>query len=213
MDRFSYAFCRGRLFDFMEKDEGQYDDIKEIFWATGACLFVRSDIFWEVGAFDTDFFAHQEEIDLCWRIKNSGYKILCVPSSVVYHVGGGSLANGSPQKVYLNFRNNLMMMFKNLRKRELIWKIFVVRLVLDGLAAIHSVFKKGHFRDLTAILKAHFSFYAAIPGLMDKRNQIPHRSSVHLNEVNIVWQFFIRGKRKYSDLKMGGSLPMNNQSR
>lgn len=200
LDRYSYAYCRGRIFDSCEKDEGQYDDIKEIFWATGACMFLRSDVFWKVGALDTDFFAHQEEIDLCWRIKNAGYKILCIPSSVVYHVGGGSLANGSPQKVYLNFRNNLMMMFKNLKKRELIWKIFVVRLVMDGLAAIHSVVKKGHFRDVLAILKAHFAFYAAIPELMQKRNQIPHPSSVHLNEVNVVWQYFIKGKKKFSDL-------------
>ncbi len=213
LDRHSYAFCRGRIFDFIEKDEGQYDDVKEIFWATGACMFVRSDVFWKVGAFDADFFAHQEEIDLCWRIKNSGYRILCVPSSVVYHVGGGSLPNGNPHKAYLNFRNNLMMMFKNLKKRELIWKIFVVRLVMDGLAAIHSVYKRRHLRELTAILSAHFSFYSAIPKLMRKRNQIPHPSSVHLNGVNIVWQYFVRGKRKYSDLKIVRALPIRKIQR
>ena len=163
-------------------------------------MFVRSKVFWGVGAFDSDFFAHQEEIDLCWRIKNSGYSIVCVPSSVVYHVGGGSLANGSPRKTFLNFRNNLMMMFKNLKKRELIWKIFVVRLIMDGVAAFHSLYKRKNLQGLVAILKAHFAFYASIPLLIKKRREIPHPSSMHLDEVDIVIQYFIKGKRKFSEL-------------
>lgn len=199
LDKYGYAFCRGRMFDTMEKDEGQYDDAKEIFWATGACLFVRSEVFWQAGALDNDFFAHQEEIDLCWRIKNKGYKIVCIPSAVVYHVVGGSLPQESPHKTFLNFRNNLMTMFKNLHASEVIWKIFVVRLALDGIAAIYSVVKNRNFNDLTAILKAHFAFYAAIPKLIRKRKQIPHPSSVHLTQVSVVWQYFVKGKKKYSD--------------
>jgi GT2 family glycosyltransferase len=199
LDKNSYAFCRGRVFNTIEKDEGQYDDVKEIFWATGACLFVRSDAYWKAGALDEDFFAHQEEIDLCWRMKNMGYKIIVVPSSVIYHVGGGSLPQGNPRKTYLNFRNNLMMMFKNLSASSLLFKM-LWRFILDGVAAFHSISKNGNFNDLLAILKAHFSFYAAIPSLIKKRRQIPHPSSVHLTDVNILVQYFLKGKKKYSEL-------------
>lgn len=200
LDKNSYAFCRGRIFNVMEKDKGQYDDVKEIFWASGAALFVRSDIFWKAGGFDEDFFAHQEEIDLCWRIRNMGYKIICVPQSVVYHVGGGSLPHGNPRKTFLNFRNNLMMMFKNLPAGEAFWKIFVVRLNMDGVAAIHSVFKHKSFSDLFAILKAHFSFYFSIPKLLKKRKTIPVKSSQALTDVNIVWEHFVKGKKKFIEL-------------
>ena len=199
LDKNSYAFCRGRIFNTLEKDEGQYDDVKEIFWATGACLFVRAEAFWKAGALDDDFFAHQEEIDLCWRMKNMGYKIICVPASVVYHVGGGSLPQGNPRKTYLNFRNNLMMMFKNLPGATLLPKL-LFRFILDGIAAFHSVYKNKNFNDLAAILKAHFSFYAAIPSLIKKRKQIPHTSSAHLTDVNILWEYFFKEKKKYSEL-------------
>jgi GT2 family glycosyltransferase len=195
LDKNSYAFCRGRIFNTLEKDEGQYDDVKEIFWATGACLFVRSDAYWTAGALDEDFFAHQEEIDLCWRMKNMGYKIIVVPSSIIYHVGGGSLPQGNPRKTYLNFRNNLMMMFKNLSASSLLIKLFW-RFILDGVAAWHSVIKNENFNDFVAILKAHFSFYAAIPSLVKKRNQIPHPSSVHLTDTNILVHYFLKGKKK-----------------
>ena len=199
LDRNSYAYCRGRIFHTIEKDEGQYDDVKDIFWATGACLFVRSDAYWKAGALDEDFFAHQEEIDLCWRMKNMGYRVICAPSSVVYHVGGGSLPQGNPRKTYLNFRNNLMMMFKNLSGTSLVPRMFW-RFILDGVAALNSVIKNKNFKDLGAILKAHFSFYAAIPVLIKKRKQIPHRSSGHLTDINILWQYFFKGKTKYSEL-------------
>lgn len=199
LDRNSYAFCRGRIFNTIEKDDGQYNDVKDIFWATGACLFVRSDVYWKTGALDEDFFAHQEEIDLCWRMKNMGYRIIAVPSSVVYHVGGGSLPQGNPRKTYLNFRNNLMMMFKNLSSSSLLFKM-VWRFVLDGIAALHSVYKNKNLNDLIAILKAHFSFYAAIPSLIKKRRQIPHPSSVHLTDVNILWQYFFKKKKKYNEI-------------
>lgn len=199
LDKFGYAFCRGRVFDTVEKDEGQYDDVKEIFWATGACLFVRSDVYHQAGGLDEDFFAHQEEIDLCWRINSMGYKIVCVPSSVVYHVGGGSLPYGNPRKTYLNFRNNLMMLFKNLPASVLIWKL-ILRMILDGLAALNSVLSTKSFSDFNAILKAHFSFYASISSLLKKRKAIAQKSSSKLFNKSVVWQYFVSGKRKFSEL-------------
>jgi GT2 family glycosyltransferase len=202
MDRFGYAFCRGRLFDSIEKDEGQYDDVKEIFWASGACMFVRADVYWNAGALDEDFFAHQEEIDLCWRIRNLGYKIICVPSSVIYHVGGGSLPQGNARKTYLNFRNNMMLMFKNLPLSTLIWKM-PVRIYLDIIAGFYGLAKNGNLKDMGAILKAHFGFYTALPDLIEKRKLIPHPSSVYLSEVNILWQYFGKSKKKFSDLVIG----------
>lgn len=199
LDRNSYAFCRGRMFNTLEKDEGQYDDVKEIFWATGACMFVRSELFWKAGGFDEDFFAHQEEIDLCWRLQNMGFKILAVPSSVVYHVGGGSLPKGNPRKTYLNFRNNLMMMFKNLPSYKLPPKMFW-RLILDGVAAVYSILKNGNLKDFFAVLHAHFSFYASVPLLLKKRKKIPPHSGKHMSNINILWQYFFKGKRKFSEL-------------
>src|SRR5208282_4451724 len=132
---------------------------------------------------DEDFFAHQEEIDLCWRIRNMGYKIICVPSSVIYHVGGGSLPQGNARKTYLNFRNNMMLMFKNLPTSSLIWKI-PVRIYLDIIAGFYGLLKNKNMQDMSAILKAHFSFYMALPQLIEKRRLIPHPSSVHLSEIN-----------------------------
>ncbi|MBP6731994.1 MAG: glycosyltransferase family 2 protein [Chitinophagales bacterium] len=199
LDRNSYAFCRGRIFNTIEKDTGQYDDVKDIFWATGACMFVRAEAYWKAGALDQDFFAHQEEIDLCWRIKNMGLRIIAVPSSIVYHVGGGSLPQGNPRKTYLNFRNNLMMMFKNLPASTLVPRLFW-RFILDGVAALHSVFKNKNFKDLNAILKAHFSFYAAVPALLEKRRKLPHNSAAHLTNINLLWQHFVKGKKKFSEL-------------
>ncbi len=199
LDNMSYAFCRGRLFETMEKDEGQYDDVKEIFWASGACLFVRSDVYIKAGGLDEDFFAHQEEIDLCWRINNMNYKIVCVPQSVIYHVGGGSLSYGNPRKTYLNFRNNLMMMFKNLPASSLVWKLFL-RMILDGLAAVNTVVKTKRFHEFSAILKAHFSFYSSIPLLLEKRKAIPNKSSAKLVATSIVWAYFVRRKKTFKEL-------------
>lgn len=133
IDNLGYPFCRGRIFDSVEEDKGQYNDAIEVFWATGACLFVRAVHYNEVGGLDEDFFAHQEEIDMCWRLKNKGYKIMVEPKSVVYHVGGGTLNAGSPFKTHLNFRNNLFMLFKNLPTSSL-FTIIPMRLVLDGVA-------------------------------------------------------------------------------
>ena len=199
IDRFGYAFCRGRIFDTIEKDEGQYDTVEDIFWATGACMFIRSDVYWKAGALDEDFFAHQEEIDLCWRVKNMGLRIICVPSSVIYHVGGGSLPQGNPKKTYLNFRNNMMMMFKNLPLTSMMWKM-PVRFVLDIIAGWYGLYRNGNLNDMSAIFKAHLGFFKVLPQLIAKRSKIPHPSYLHLSEVNILWQYFGCKKTKFSEL-------------
>ena len=158
IDKFGYPFCRGRIFDSIEEDKGQYNDVTEVFWATGACLIVRSEYFNEVGGLDKDFFAHQEEIDLCWRLKNKGYKVMVEPKSVVYHVGGGTLNAGSPFKTHLNFRNNLKMLFKNLPLPYL-FTVIPIRLLLDALAAITFLKQKNGLSHFFAIVREHFAFY------------------------------------------------------
>ncbi|EJL70459.1 glycosyltransferase family 2 protein [Chryseobacterium populi] len=161
IDNLGYPYCRGRVFDDLEEDNGQYDDETEIFWASGCCFFIRSKDFWEQNGFDERFFAHQEEIDLCWRLINTGKKIYYTGKSTVYHVGGGTLNKQSAQKTYLNIRNNLSMMLKNLPFPQLIWLIFS-RLCLDGVAGIYFGLKNG-FPHLWAVVRAHFGFYAQLP--------------------------------------------------
>lgn len=158
IDNLGYPYCRGRVFDECEEDKGQYDDETEIFWASGCALFIRSEDFWNQNGFDERFFAHQEEIDLCWRLRNSGRKIFYTYRSKVYHVGGGTLSKQNPQKTFLNFRNNLSMMLKNLPFPNLLWLIFF-RLCLDGIAGIRFGLKDG-FPHLWAVVRAHFGFYA-----------------------------------------------------
>lgn len=172
IDNLGYPYCRGRVFDDVEEDKGQYDDETEIFWASGCCFFTRSKDFWEQKGFDERFFAHQEEIDLCWRLKNSGRKIYYTGQSIVYHVGGGTLNKQSPQKTYLNIRNNLSMMLKNLPFPKLIGLIFF-RLCLDGVASFYFAYKNG-FSHLWAVARGHFDFYAQLPGTLRLRqkNQI-----------------------------------------
>ena len=200
IDNLGYPFCRGRIFDDLEQDKGQYNDAVEVFWATGACLFVRSTHFWELGGLDEDFFAHQEEIDLCWRLKNKGYKIMVQPKSVVYHVGGGTLNAGSPFKTHLNFRNNLFMLFKNLPISSLFTTI-PMRLVLDGVAALTFLNKEKGLEHVLAIAKAHFSFYFAIPNLIAKRQIISQKNSL-VGKMN--WFILIKNKmngiKQFSDL-------------
>lgn len=172
IDNLGYPYCRGRVFDDCEEDKGQYDDETEIFWASGCALFIRSKDFWDQNGFDARFFAHQEEIDLCWRLKNEGKKIYFTSKSTVYHVGGGTLSKQNPQKTFLNFRNNLSMMLKNLPFPTLIWLIFI-RLCLDGIAGIRFGLKDG-FPHLWAVVLAHFGFYAQAPETWRRRgkNQI-----------------------------------------
>lgn len=169
IDNLGYPYCRGRVFDKCEEDEGQYDDETEIFWASGCALFIRSKDFWEQNGFDERFFAHQEEIDLCWRLKNSGRKIFYTYRSKVYHVGGGTLSKQNPQKTFLNFRNNLSMMLKNLPFPKLLWLIFF-RLCLDGIAGIRFGLKDG-FPHLWAVVRAHFGFYAQAAETWNRRGK------------------------------------------
>ena len=157
LDQLGYPFCRGRIFQSLEKDEGQYNEPGDIFWATGACLFIRREVFEELGGFDEDYFAHQEEVDLCWRAHNKGYKVYYVPDSHVFHLGGSTLSNMNPFKTYLNFRNSLFSITKNL-PRKVAFVIILCRLVLDGIAALRFVFQLK-FNHCVAILRAHLSFY------------------------------------------------------
>jgi GT2 family glycosyltransferase len=202
MDKYGYAFCRGRIFDHIEIDQGQYDEPIEIFWATGACLCIESRVFKEVGGFDVRFFAHMEEIDLCWRILNAGYGIMVNPQSLVYHYGGGALPPENPYKTYLNFRNNLLMLVKNLTTRQL-FTVFPVRIILDWLSIIKFL-ASLRFRHILAVLKAHLSFLGMLPAYMRIRKNIPKRTChIHLAGVyrgSIVWGFFVRRKRKYSEI-------------
>jgi GT2 family glycosyltransferase len=202
IDKFGYPFCRGRIFDAIEKDEGQYNKPSEIFWATGACLFIRSSVFHEMGGFDVDLFSHQEEIDLCWRMKLCGYKILYCPNSEVLHYGGGMLPKSSPFKTYLNFRNNLIILSKNHFKKGLRFKIFF-RMVLDGLAAIR-FFVMGNVKDAAAIVRAHFHFYGSLQKTLNKRKKVQamvrQKNISCVYRKSIVWKYFIERKTTFSVL-------------
>ena len=200
IDTLGYPYCRGRIFSDLEEDNNQYDDIKEVFWASGACLFVRSENFKEVNGFDNDFFAHQEEIDLCWRLKNSGYKVMVNPQSVVYHVGGGTLNSSSPFKTYLNFRNNLFMLYKNLPFLKLLITL-LFRLPLDGIAAITFLKKEDGIGHLFSILRAHLIFYISIPLLTIKRSKIKQKRKVlGISNFSILFKYYALGIKKYSNL-------------
>ena len=156
IDSLGYPFCRGRIFDTVEADEGQYDQVADIFWATGAALLIRSAVYWEVGGLDGRFFAHQEEIDLCWRLRSRAYRIVCVPQSVVYHLGGGTLPKENPRKTFLNFRNNLLLLYKNLPQRRL-RTVFFLRFWLDALASLVFLLK-GEGRSFLAVWQARREF-------------------------------------------------------
>lgn len=201
-DKFGYPFCRGRILNRIEKDEEQYNKPTNIFWASGACMFVRTKAFKIAGGFDGDFWAHMEEIDLCWRLKSQGFTIKYEPKSVVYHLGGGTLSYESPKKIYLNFRNNLYMLFKNLPKHQF-KRIFFTRMVLDGVAAVKFI-AGFNFREFWAVVKAHFSFYMNLGKLIRKRKETQKKVVVkehyEVYSKSIMWKFFIQRKRKFSDL-------------
>ncbi|NCC71603.1 glycosyltransferase family 2 protein, partial [bacterium] len=172
IDTLGYPFCRGRLFQSIEIDNGQYNDTCEIFWATGACMFVRAEVYHKFGGLDEDFFAHMEEIDFCWRVKNAGYKIMYCADSVIYHVGGGTLPKSSSRKTYLNFRNNLSLLFKNLPANKL-HCVMLLRLILDFIAALKFLLN-GDFKDAIAVTKAYIHFYFILPTNYKKRHTNKH---------------------------------------
>lgn len=198
IDKYGYPFCRGRMFQTLEEDLGQYDDVAEIFWATGACMFIRADVFHKAGGLDEDFFAHMEEIDLCWRLKNLGYKIMYCPESVVYHIGGGTLPKISWRKTYFNFRNNFYLLYKNLPD-NMVREVFFKRLFLDAIAALKFLVTAG-FKDFWAIYKAHTSFYSTLSKTKAKRKLLQHAPFHKVYKKNIVFEYFLRGKKKFSDL-------------
>jgi GT2 family glycosyltransferase len=203
IDRFGYPFCRGRILNVLEKDSGHYDDFRGIFWASGACMFVRASSYKKAGGLDGEFFAHMEEIDLCWRMQRVGYSIAVVPASQVYHVGGGTLPNNTPRKLYLNYRNNLFLLFKNLPVFQLVPVVFI-RMVLDGMSAmVYLLNGSGGF--FFAVIRAHLAFYRRIPLLIKLRRQL--RGTIRTGKFDeiypgsIVFDFFVRRKRYFSQLE------------
>lgn len=202
-DNFGYMFCRGRILDVMEIDKGQYDDSIEIFWASGGCLFVNAAYYHQVGGLDEDFYAHMEEIDLCWRLKNAGYKIAYIGNSTVYHVGGSVISYGSPQKLFYNFRNSLVLLLKNETKRRLLW-LFPFRLCLDGLAGVQLLIK-GNWIGCLTVIKAHFSFYGQAFKWFQHRKQAqsivsktPNKNGIY--KASILWQYYIKKIKHFSDI-------------
>lgn len=196
IDQYGYPYCRGRIFDALEKDIGQYDDHCQIFWASGACFFIRSQVYKDLNGFDGEFFAHQEEIDLCWRAFNKGNIIKYNPESVVYHIGGATLQQGNPKKTFLNFRNSLLMLTKNLPKEQL-YKILLGRMLLDGIAGIQFL-AQGKPKHFFAVLEAHWSFYGLFMAYYKKRNKFQHTE--YYNVKSIVYLYFIRKIIVFNDL-------------
>ncbi len=201
IDKFGYPFCRGRIFEKTEEDLGQYNDQNDCFWISGAALMIRSEIFEITGGFDDDFFAHQEEIDLCWRVQNLGHRITCEPKSYIYHIGGGTLPKSSPFKTYLNFRNSLFLIQKNLPKytRQ---KVFFARFYLDNIAAIRMLFQ-GNLSDFLAVHKAYFHYLGKRKKMKNKRLQIKPNSPTNLKgfyNSSIVFDFYLKGKKSFKDI-------------
>lgn len=203
LDQFGYPFCRGRIFDTLEKDQGQYDYESDILWASGAALAIRKDLFKEIGPFDEDFEFHMEEIDLCWRLWNMGYQVRYCPGSTVYHLGGGSLPMDSPRKLYYNYRNNLKMIWKNSSSRSIAWQ-FIGRYFLD-IASAFKTLTDGDTESFKAIVRAHFDFWKGFHATYQKRHFLQQQRKIEKNppvmlQNSIVWEYFIRGKQKFSEI-------------
>jgi GT2 family glycosyltransferase len=196
IDKYGYPFCRGRIFETLEKDNGQYNDTCEIFWASGACFFIRSSVYNELNGFDADFFAHQEEIDLCWRAFNNNHIIKYNGNSTVYHVGGATLNEGNPKKTFLNFKNSLLMLTKNLPKAS-IFQVLFIRMILDGIAGIRFLFQ-GKFSHFAAILKAHFYFYHLFNINYKKRGIT--QSKKYYKVKSIVFTYYIKSGTVFEKL-------------
>ncbi|MTI20667.1 glycosyltransferase family 2 protein [Fulvivirga sp. RKSG066] len=203
IDTLGYPFCRGRLFLNLEQDQGQYNDPQQIFWATGACLFIRSSVFHQLDGFDPDFFAHMEEIDLCWRINNAGLKVYYNGESKVYHVGGGTLDKSNPRKTYLNFRNGLSLLYKNYTTSEL-WLKLPIRILLDIVASIKFMVFDS-FKDGLAVIRAHVDFVTELRSNFKKRQATKRQKKMSKLPIiysgSIVFEHFVKGKQKYSQLK------------
>lgn len=197
IDMFGYPFCRGRIFQAIEKDQGQYDDVKEVFWATGACMFIRKRVFDDLNGFDEDYFAHQEEVDLCWRIQNHGLKVHYLGQSHVYHLGGSTLSNMNPKKTYLNFRNSLFSITKNLPRRRA-FPIVLARLVLDGIAALRFIFQ-FKFDHCIAVLRAHLSYYRQWRKMYRKREKNNFLTKYYATK-SIVWSHYVDQVSNYDKL-------------
>jgi len=206
IDRFGYPFCKGRIFTSIEEDLNQYEKADEIFWASGACMLIRGRLYKECGGLDSSFFAHMEEIDLCWRLINRGYKIYYTPHSTVYHIGGGTLSKVNSKKTYLNFRNSLWVLIKNLHTKELFATVFF-RLVLDGMAGIKFLLE-GKPNHCMAIIRAHLSCYISLRQVLRKRRNTSHKPLKSLPGVypkSIVYDFFVKKKQRYNDLEIPDS--------
>lgn len=202
IDKFGYPFCRGRILDVIEKDTGQYDNISEIFWASGACMFVRSTAYYEAEGLDGDFFAHMEEIDLCWRLKKKGYKIMFNPAVTVYHVGGGTLPNNTPRKLFFNYRNSLFLLFKNLPPLKFVQTI-LIRICLDVASSmVYIVDRKPSFT--WAVFKSHIAFYLNIVSLIKKRNKLQRiTKNYSVSQVlrkSLIMEYFIKKNRYFHQL-------------
>ncbi|MCF8335470.1 MAG: glycosyltransferase family 2 protein [Bacteroidales bacterium] len=202
IDKYGYPFCRGRIMDTVEKDVGQYDEQSDIFWTTGACMVIRADLFHQLGGFDDDFFAHMEEIDLCWRLKKLDYSIKYIPQSVVYHVGGGTLPNEHSFKLFLNYRNNLFLLYKNLPAKKL-FPVLLVRILMDWLSAVIFLLN-GKTKNFMAVLRSHNQFMGSLKRLKKKRKRNPSQSSDYPGQVfagSIVYQYFLKKKTRFSELR------------
>ncbi len=206
MDIYGYPYCRGRVLHVVEKDHGQYDTTADILWATGACLFVRTDIYKEVGGLDAEFFAHQEEVDMCWRLRSRGYRLVCTPQSVVYHVGGATLKAESPRKTFLNFRNNLLMIYKNLPERDL-KRVMRARFFLDYIAAAKFLLC-GHARNAKAVYDARKTFHRMRPEYAARRKENLALTTLadipELMRRSLILSFYLKGKKTFTQLKAKG---------
>lgn len=201
IDKFGFPFCRGRIFDSLENDEAQYQDSRQVFWATGAALFIHAETYHQIGGLDEDFFAHMEEIDLCWRLQNAGHEVWVCPESVVYHVGGGTLKKSNPRKTYFNFRNGLILLLKNLPGSKLPGILFL-RLLLDHVAAYRFLFQ-GKWGDFKAIASAHWDFLSRIGYWAKKRNVKNGNKAYYNSQVlkgSIVYKHFVRKLGKFTDV-------------
>jgi GT2 family glycosyltransferase len=203
IDSLGFPFCRGRIFEETESDLGQYNDMRPVFWASGACLMIRTKLFREMGGLDEDFFAHMEEIDLCWKLRRAGFEVYCAPVSVIYHVGGGTLSKSNPKKTYFNFRNGLSLLTKHLDPWDLIWKI-PVRILLDWLAALSFLFK-GSSKDARAVLVAHLHFFLRLRKDIRKRRSVRKQlGRYRVSQVypgSIIFAYFMKGIKRFGLLR------------